>query len=202
MVFLACLSLQPCSPFPHYLQHRVPKALAVPRGVALCPTLTTQGQLCAALGSPFPPPAVLEPLSNTRQAALRTINTVINREPPVPWHCCSSRRCSRGPGAPARLCFSQAPPAWAGAGASLAVTKSALSHRSTRCWGQGVAVLDGALTAAGKSGCVQLYCPSCWLNAEPGRGLGLQSPPQSWWEPHSQGCGTGGRCQAGVSQSP
>lgn len=202
MVFLACLSLQPCSPSPHYLQHRVPKALAGSRGVALCPTLTTQGQLCAALGSPFPPLAVLEPLSNTRQAPLRTINTVINREPPVPWHCCGSRWCSRGPGVPARLCSSQAPPAWAGAGAPLAVTKSALSHRSTRRWGQGVAVLDGALTAAGKSGWVQLYCPSCCSTLNLAEGWGCRALLKAGGKPHSQGCGTGGRCQAGISQSP
>lgn len=76
MVFLACWSLQPYSPSPNYLQHRVPKALAVPRVLALCPTLTTQGQLSAS-----PPLPAQDPLSNTRQAAPRTINTVINREP-------------------------------------------------------------------------------------------------------------------------
>lgn len=81
MVFLACRSLQPYSPSPNYLQHRVPKALAVPRVLALCPTLTTQGQLSAALGAPSPPLPAQDPLSNTRQAAPRTINTVINREP-------------------------------------------------------------------------------------------------------------------------
>lgn len=69
------------APPPQTTCSRVPKTPALPRGVALCPTLTTPGQLCAALGTPFPPPAVLDPLSNTRQAAARTINTVINREP-------------------------------------------------------------------------------------------------------------------------
>lgn len=42
--------------------------------------------------------AAPNPPSNTRPAAPRPINTVINRENPVTWHCFGSRRCSWGTG--------------------------------------------------------------------------------------------------------
>lgn len=45
--------------------------------------------------------------------------------------------------------------------------------------GTGRSVLDGAVPVAGKHGCVWLYQLSCWLDAEPGRGLGLQPEPSS-----------------------
>lgn len=45
--------------------------------------------------------------------------------------------------------------------------------------GTGHSVLDGAVRAAGKRGGVRLYPPSRWLDAEPGRVLGLQPEPRA-----------------------
>lgn len=94
------------------------------------------------------------------------------------------------------------PPAWACAGDPLAaMVCPAPQTRSTLGRGRH-SVLDGAVPAAGKRGCVQLYPPSRWLNAEPGRGLGLQPGPRALpeagenkegWQPHTPGCGTGCR---------
>lgn len=143
VVFLAHRSLQLC--FPSYPQQ---KALAGPTPrAALSPT----GRLL-----PFPL-AASEPPSNIRPAALISINTVINRENPVAWHCSGSRRCSRSPGICALLRSSQAPPVWRARCPSGCdeVSHSPQKHSMV---GTGRSVLDGGVPVAGKHDCIQSSC--------------------------------------------
>lgn len=141
-------------------------------------------------GCSLPSPGCSRTPANTRPAAPRTINTVINRENPVRWLRSSSRRCSWGPGVPAWLHSPQAPrqrghvqvSLWLGQSQPCPTEALEAGDRS---------VLDGAAPAAGKCGGVWLYRSAPWLDAGPGRGLGLEPEALCKAEGHKEGLGTG-----------
>lgn len=98
--------------------------------------------------------AAPNPPSSTRPAAPRPINTVINRENPVTWHCFGSRRLLRLlPRPPLEHGHTQVP--------------RSLCRRGGRSGVQSLAALSWR---QGSVAAFWLLPPSCCLSAEPGGG--------------------------------